>query len=368
MKFLFILSALLFLTVNKGYGKRVMCYYTNWSGYRQGEGRFSINDIDPNLCTHIIYSFARIQGNGLATTEPNDPEMYKQMMALKEKNPDLKVMLAVGGWNHPAAPFTQMVSTEQSRAEFAENSYNFLKQYGFDGLDLDWEYPADRGSPPEDRRRFTQLVEQLSAKYKPQGLLLSAATPAPAAKYDSCYEPEVCQHLDFVNMMTYDYSGPWERFAGHNSPLTAQKQSVQNMLQKPACTPDKLNLGMGAYGRTQQLVDPSQHAIGSPSTGGGPAGQYTGESGFLSYYEVCQKIKEGWVREWSNEHQVPYAHSGSGWVGYDDTQSIAAKANYVNEMNLGGAMFWAMDLDDFRGNKCDEGKFPLINTAKDIVN
>ncbi|CAF3523000.1 unnamed protein product [Adineta steineri] len=345
-----------------------MCYYTNWSGYRQGEGRFSINDIDPNLCTHIIYSFARIQGNGLATTEPNDPEMYKQMMALKQKNPDLKVMLAVGGWNHPAAPFTQMVSTEQSRAEFAENSYNFLKQYGFDGLDLDWEYPADRGSPPEDRHRFTQLVEQLSTKYKPQGLLLSAATPAPAAKYDSCYEPEVCQHLDFVNMMTYDYSGPWERFAGHNSPLTAQKQSVQNMLQKPACTPDKLNLGMGAYGRTQQLVDPSQHAIGSPSTGGGPAGQYTGESGFLSYYEVCQKIKEGWVREWSNEHQVPYAHSGSGWVGYDDTESIAAKANYVNEMNLGGAMFWAMDLDDFRGNKCDEGKFPLINTAKDIVN
>jgi GH18 family chitinase len=63
-------------------------------------------------------------------------EMYKQITALKEKNPDLKVMLAVGGWNHAAAPFTQMVATEQSRAEFAENSYKFLKQHGFDGLDL----------------------------------------------------------------------------------------------------------------------------------------------------------------------------------------------------------------------------------------
>ncbi len=62
--------------------------------------------------------------------------MYKQITALKEKNPDLKVMLAVGGWNHAAAPFTQMVATEQSRAEFAENSYKFLKQHGFDGLDL----------------------------------------------------------------------------------------------------------------------------------------------------------------------------------------------------------------------------------------
>ena len=57
-------------------------------------------------------------------------------MELKKVNPDLKVMLAVGGWNHAAAPFTQMVSTEQSRAEFVENSYNFLKKHGFDGLDL----------------------------------------------------------------------------------------------------------------------------------------------------------------------------------------------------------------------------------------
>ena len=105
-------------------------------------------------------------------------EMYKQITALKEKNPDLKVMLAVGGWNHGSQPFTQMVATEASRTQFVENSYNFLKQYGFDGLDLgeqqlklysilivfwiffvDWEYPAARGSPYDDRHRFTQLVQ-----------------------------------------------------------------------------------------------------------------------------------------------------------------------------------------------------------------
>lgn len=106
--------------------------------------------------------------------------MYKKIVALKEQNPDLKVMLAVGGWNHGAEPFTKMVSTEQSRNEFAENSLAFMKKYGFDGLDLgisaffsakkeqrkkkteiisDWEYPAARGSPPEDRERFTKLVQ-----------------------------------------------------------------------------------------------------------------------------------------------------------------------------------------------------------------
>ncbi|CAF3765968.1 unnamed protein product [Rotaria magnacalcarata] len=369
MKFLFFLSALLFLTINQGYSKRVICYHTNWSAYRPGDGKFSVNDIDPNLCTHIIYSFARVQGNGLASTEDSDPEMYKRIMALKQQNPDLKISLAVGGWNHGSAPFTQMVATEQSRAEFVENSYKFLKEHGFDGLDLDWEYPADRGSPPEDRGRFTELAKQLSAKYKQEGLLLSAATPAAPSKYDGSYEPEVCKYLDFVNIMAYDYSGPWERVAGHNSPLTSQKQTVEHMIKKPDCTPDKLNLGMGAYGRTNNLVNPSVNNIGAPTTGSGAAaGKYTGESGFLSYYEVCEKLKEGWKKEWSTEHQVPYAHSGTNWVGYDDKESIALKAEYVNEMELGGAMFWAMDLDDFRGNKCDEGKFPLINTAKEIVN
>ncbi|CAF0940278.1 unnamed protein product [Rotaria sp. Silwood1] len=351
------------------YGKRVLCYYTNWSGYRPSAGRFSVQDIDPNLCTHIIYSFASVRGNGLGTTEGSDPENYKQIIALKEKNPDLKVMLAVGGWNHGSEPFTRMVATEQSRQEFVENSYNLIKQYGFDGLDLDWEYPADRGSPPEDRQRFTQLVEQLSKKYKPEGLLLSAATPATPWRYDGSYEPEICKHLDFINMMTYDYTGQWETIAGHNSPLTSQKQTVEHMLKKPGCTPDKLNLGMGAYGRTHQLANPSATAIGSPTLGGGAmAGAYTGESGFMSYYEVCQKLKEGWKKEWSDQHKVPYAYSGSNWVGYDDTESIALKAEYVNEMNLGGAMFWTMDLDDFRGEQCGEGKYPLINTAKDIVN
>lgn len=50
-----------------------MCYYTNWAGYRSGDGKFSVDDIDPNLCTHLIYSFAKVQGNGLAMTEGNDP-------------------------------------------------------------------------------------------------------------------------------------------------------------------------------------------------------------------------------------------------------------------------------------------------------
>ncbi|CAF1004981.1 unnamed protein product, partial [Didymodactylos carnosus] len=286
----------IFFTV---FSKRVVCYYTNWAGYRPGKGKFSKEDIDPNLCTHIIYSFAQVSGNSLATYDGSD----NRKTSLKALNPDLKVILAVGGWNHGSQPFTQMVATPQSRTEFVKNSYNFIKEHGFDGLDLDWEYPADRGSPPEDRERFTLLAKELSEKYKPEGLLLSAAVPATPWRYDASYEPQVY----FVNLMTYDFTGGWEATAGHNSPLTSQKQTVNNMLSKPDCTADKLNLGMASYGNS---------AIGGPQTG---------ESGFLSYYEVCDKLKAGWTEKWSDQHSVPYAYSGSDWVGYDNRESIALK-------------------------------------------
>jgi len=130
--------------------------------------------------------------------------------------------------------------------------------------------------------------------------------------------------------MTYDYSGAWDSTAKHNSPLPSQKQTVENMLSKPECTREKLILGMPAYGRTHQLANSESTKIGSQTNANSAAaGPFTGESGFFSYYEVCDKLKEGWTEEWSNEMSVPYAHSGNKWVGYDNQESIAHKAEYV---------------------------------------
>ena len=101
----------------KGYVR--VCYHTNWSQYRPGVGKFWPENIDPYLCTHLVYSFARINRNTdtLAMYEWNDDKLYPRFNALKQKNPNLKTLLAVGGWNHENAnsPFSKMVRTAASR-------------------------------------------------------------------------------------------------------------------------------------------------------------------------------------------------------------------------------------------------------------
>ena len=92
--------------------------------------------------------------------------------------------------------------------------------------------------------------------------------------------------------------------------------------------------------------------------------QFTKEAGFLSYYEICDKLAEGWKREWNQEHQSAFAYKDNEWVGYDDVESFKVKAQYILDQNLGGAMFWSLDLDDFSGSHCSQGKYPLINTIK----
>lgn len=102
-----------------------VCYYTNWAQYRPSEAKFFPEDIDPFLCTHIIYSFAKIDaGNRIAMFEWNDNDMYVRFNNLKRQNPRLKTLLAVGGWNHESgavSPFSRMVSTAANRNVFVNS-------------------------------------------------------------------------------------------------------------------------------------------------------------------------------------------------------------------------------------------------------
>lgn len=364
--------------------KRV-CYFTNWAQYRISPMAFSAGDIDPFLCTHIIFAFSQLDGNNMTTEGYNDIDLYSRIIDLKTINPSLKVILAVGGWSHGVERFSAMAATNQNIEEFADNSISFLRRYRLDGLDLDWEYPSSGANRWRDKNRFTRLVQILHHRFQEEGtrttrrpLLLSAAVSAGKWTIDDSYQVDlISKDLDFINLMSYDFHGSWESTTGHSSPLYARsdEQGFHRFLNQAAAVrywislgapPHKLVLGLALYGRTFTLANSWDFGLGAPTIGPGIEGPYTNATGYLAYYEICKYMEQGWTRVWDDEHQVPYAYSGDQWVGYDDIQSFTGKAKFIKEMELAGSMVWALDLDDFK-NVCGDGVNPLMGVLKNAL-
>lgn len=174
----------------------MICYYGTWAVYRPGNGKYPVENIDPFLCTHVIYSFAGLgYDNKIRPLDPwNDlPDNYGKgafirFVNLKKVNPKLKTLIAIGGWNEGSVKYSTMAANPAARQTFVQSVVDLLEKYHFDGLDVDWEYPAARGGKAEDRQNFIDLLKDLRSALAPKSLLLTAAVSAGKWTIDPSYD------------------------------------------------------------------------------------------------------------------------------------------------------------------------------------
>ncbi|XP_071446396.1 probable chitinase 2 [Hetaerina americana] len=209
--------------------KRVVCYFASWSGYRNGLGAFTPEDTDASICTHGIYAFAGLDAatahlipldawNDLS--EGGGKGFYNRFVGLKKSNPNLKVLLGVGGWNEGSSKYSVMASSATGRSRFIKSAMALLQEHNFDGLDLAWLYPGSRGGSALDKKNYAILIAEMRQEFDKEGLILSGTLPALETFLHVGYDMDaVAKNFDFINVLAYDYRGSWDGITGLAAPL-----------------------------------------------------------------------------------------------------------------------------------------------------
>lgn len=372
-------SAFILALVELSQAKVVVCYAGTKSVYRPDKGKFDIEDIDPNLCTHLIYAFAGLDAT-TDTIKSLDPKQdltdnngkggYYRMTKLRQKNPKLKVTLAIGGWDEGSEKYSKMAADVGRRQKFVKSATEFVLKYKFDGLDLDWEYPTQRGGQSQDKQNFVLLVKELKESFRPHGLLLTSAIGASTTVIDQAYDiPTLSKYLDLMHVMTYDYGGSWDGRVTANAPLRGQgnlniETTIDHLIRLGA-SPSKIVLGIPLYGRT--FTTNFNGNFGDQTNGGGFSGPYTRKNGLLGYNEIC--LMSDWEESYNDEYsQAVIKHKEGNEMRvavFDNIRSVDEKVKYAAKRNLAGVMVWSIDTDDFRG-ECRSGKYPLLRAINAV--
>ena len=279
---------------------------------------------DPALLTHLNYAFALIN-NDYETLNIQKEGRLKLMVALKKQNPDLKVLLSVGGWG--AGNFSEMAADEKHRKTFARNCLNAVTKYSLDGIDIDWEYPtsssAGISSSADDTKNFTLLMKDLRETLGNDRLLTMAS--ASNAKYVDF--KEAIPYLNFVNVMTYDMGHPPK----HNSALYRSSMSSESCDESVA-----KHLAAG--------VPYNKMVLGIPFYGHGDGKAF---EDYVDFKDI-QIDQSKYSIQWDDAAKVPYVTDATGKMvlNYDDERSVGLKAEYARDKKLAGAMYWNIEADD----------------------
>ena len=330
-----VLFLILFIINTSLVGKRVVAYYPQWI-----QASFPVNQIDFSVVTHVIHSFAWPNEDGSIDYYS---QMLDQNIAEVVHQNNRKLLLAFGGWGNTAG-FPEMVASAGSRQAFIDNLLEIFDTYGYDGIDLDWEYPSNAN----EKTNLTLLVQEMRAEFdniNPELMITMAVGPSDWSGQHFEYEI-LKESLDWFSLMGYDFHGSWSSHAGHNAPLYQSPPNdndgsvhtgINYLVNTRGIPPDQINLGVPFYGKKFNASEIN--------------GVFTGNVTDLRYSEVLGLINSGYEYYWDSDAKCPYLLKPdyTEVVSFDDPSSIGEKANYAKSRNLGGMMIWALSYDMVSG-------------------
>ncbi|OBT14006.1 hypothetical protein A9260_03835 [Vibrio sp. UCD-FRSSP16_30] len=251
--------------------RRVVGYFTSWRNGSNGLPTYLVKDIPWEKITHINYAFAGLDADtieftldesatemewpGVAGAEMDPSLPYKGHFNLLNKYkkiyPDVKTILAVGGWAETGGFYSGTTNpnctvNHEGIDKIATQSVEYIRKYGFDGIDYDYEYPTsmnDAGNPIDwpmsnqcrgqlfgnyvelmkvTREKLDQAGEEDGRKY-----VFTIASPSSAYLLRGMENFQVTDYLDFINLMTYDFHGTWNHYVGHNAALFDNRNDIE---------------------------------------------------------------------------------------------------------------------------------------------
>lgn len=284
-----------------------------------------------------------------------------------------KAVLSIGGWTL-SHQVSQMLESAETRRSFVDNAAQLIADWGFDGIDLDFEFPgyAPHGGRDIDKANYVLLLEELRDRFDALGselgrdVELTAAVSCGPAIADAAYDyARVTDLLDYVNLMAYDFGGDWDPVAQHASPLYDYSGQVNAGFSAAGCVAHwldhgaprtKIVVGVAHYGRSFGGAT----AIGESSTGHDGA-HWTGDTE-TRYYQIAQKIETDptFHTAYDAEAGTHYGwFDGGGFISFEDTTSLAARSKYVLDEDLAGVLVWQL-----RGgmiNRDGSFEYPLLD-------
>ncbi|BFH11885.1 glycosyl hydrolase family 18 protein [Paenibacillus melissococcoides] len=344
---------LYFYQISSADDRKVTAVYVEaWKDYK------NIKLSEKNVDIAFI-AFAKIDGTNIYFHEDGatNDQIKENIKKLKQHNPKTKMVLAVGGYG--ADGFSD-ASLDGNRYLFTESIINMVKELELDGVDIDWEYPAfhawnTQKARPEDTQNFTSLMKELREKLyrlphpKNKKYLLTFASGTQDWYFQNVEVKQVEKYVDYINVMTYDFTGRWSDTTGYNSNLYPDREKkakhsidqVITMYLDHEIDSKKLLLGVPAYSYGWKDVKSKTDGAFTP---GKPIDI---DKTDLSYKTIEKSYlnKNGYKRYYDDQAKTAYLYNGNTFISYEDKEALAEKAKYIKAKELGGAMVWEYSQD-----------------------